>query len=451
MSPKAREGYFSVAAKGNQRLEFGPNFFFLFSLLMLFLTVFLIFTKFYIKYLLNLKVLTMKYIKSFTPAEEKQKLLQIKNKYRSYFLNKNAPHPTQKKIKLNFIVIMLFLTYFINQDFNSDNLVLFSVLPAAIYANADTDKVLAIKENKKKSGVYKWKNLINNKIYIGSSVDLSSRLYKYFNLNRLIEGPEKNKPICRALVKYGHSNFQLEIIEYCASADVVKREQYYIDLLKPEYNILKIAGSSLGYLHSSESLAKMSGKNHVMFGKKHSENTKEKIRQSLISDNHPSALKVSVLDLETNIETIYGSRREASRALNCHESTFRYYLKNDSNPYKKRYIIKKIANLNMDSNKVLLESEKFDKLENLPSSPCRLAARGKDNVIDNLNNLPNEGIAKTDNLKVFDDKGLLVNSFHSLKECALFFNVSTRTINRRIIKNTYFSFNGKILKINHIK
>jgi len=40
-----------------------------------------------------------------------------------------------------------------------------------------------------------------------------------------------------------HSNFKLEILEYC-EADrliILEREQYYIDLLKPEYNILKIA------------------------------------------------------------------------------------------------------------------------------------------------------------------------------------------------------------------
>lgn len=34
------------------------------------------------------------------------------------------------------------------------------------------------------------------------------------------------------------------------------REQHYIDLLKPAYNILTIAGSSLGYTHSEETMAK---------------------------------------------------------------------------------------------------------------------------------------------------------------------------------------------------
>ncbi len=32
--------------------------------------------------------------------------------------------------------------------------------------------------------------------------------------------------------------------------EVLSREQYYIDLLKPEYNILQKAGSSLGYKHT---------------------------------------------------------------------------------------------------------------------------------------------------------------------------------------------------------
>ena len=36
------------------------------------------------------------------------------------------------------------------------------------------------------------------------------------------------------------------------------REQYYMDLLKPEYNILKTAGSSLGYQHLEEAKKKIS-------------------------------------------------------------------------------------------------------------------------------------------------------------------------------------------------
>jgi hypothetical protein len=45
----------------------------------------------------------------------------------------------------------------------------------------------------------------------------------------------------------------LEILEYCDPDKVVSREQYYIDLLKPQYNILKVAGSLVGFKHSEGS------------------------------------------------------------------------------------------------------------------------------------------------------------------------------------------------------
>jgi len=57
-------------------------------------------------------------------------------------------------------------------------------------------------------------------------------------------------PFCRALFKYGYSNFSLEILEYCLVSDLLKREDYYIKQLKPDYNILQEAGSSLGYKHT---------------------------------------------------------------------------------------------------------------------------------------------------------------------------------------------------------
>lgn len=52
--------------------------------------------------------------------------------------------------------------------------------------------------------------------------------------------------IYSSLLKNGHSNFKLEIIEYCELSVLIEREQYYIDLLNPEYNILKTAGSLMG-------------------------------------------------------------------------------------------------------------------------------------------------------------------------------------------------------------
>jgi group I intron endonuclease len=61
-------------------------------------------------------------------------------------------------------------------------------------------------------------------------------------------------PIHNALLKYGYSKFTLEILEYCENTDPVVREQFYLDLLHSEYNILAVTYSSLGFKHSKETL-----------------------------------------------------------------------------------------------------------------------------------------------------------------------------------------------------
>jgi hypothetical protein len=71
------------------------------------------------------------------------------------------------------------------------------------YTNADVDKLRILTENRGKSGIYMWTNLINGKRYIGSSVDLKRRLLEYFNANRLLK--ESSMTINRALLKHGYS------------------------------------------------------------------------------------------------------------------------------------------------------------------------------------------------------------------------------------------------------
>jgi len=139
--------------------------------------------------------------------------------------------------------------------------------PVVIYHNCELDKALILRDNKDKPAIYRWMNNINHKTYVGSSANLTVRLYKYFSITHITK---YNTPIHNALLKYGFNNFSLasgsaladwrsgeslEILEYCEHGiDLVKREQYYFDLLKPEYNILKIAGSPLGFKHSEKTL-----------------------------------------------------------------------------------------------------------------------------------------------------------------------------------------------------
>jgi len=98
------------------------------------------------------------------------------------------------------------------------------------YNNADICKDQILSENKNKSGVYKWTNLINNKQYIGSSENLKIRFSQYFNVNQLER--YNYMYICRALLKHGYDNFSLEILEYCEPSKCLEREGFYQKKIK---------------------------------------------------------------------------------------------------------------------------------------------------------------------------------------------------------------------------
>lgn len=90
---------------------------------------------------------------------------------------------------------------------------------------------------------------------MGSALDLSKRLNRYYLKSELTK--KNARPINQALSKYGHENFTLETLEYCLKDELLIRENYYFDLLKPEYNILKHAYCLLGYKHTAKSIDKM--------------------------------------------------------------------------------------------------------------------------------------------------------------------------------------------------
>ena len=127
------------------------------------------------------------------------------------------------------------------------------------------------------SGIYKIINLINGKIYVGSAVNFKN-LFK-LHLTRLKSNKHHSSILQNSWNKYGGENFKFEIIEECDKLDLIKREQYYIDTLKPFYNICKIAGNSLGRVVTDETREKLKKSST---GRKHSNETKEKISKSHI-------------------------------------------------------------------------------------------------------------------------------------------------------------------------
>jgi group I intron endonuclease len=159
------------------------------------------------------------------------------------------------------------------------------IIPVVTYTNISKDKSIIYKENKGKSGIYGINNLITGKSYVGSRKCLASRLSSYYSKKAMLNKLSTRKSIIySALLKHGYDNFSLDILEYCEVDVLIEREQYYLDTLKPKYNILKAANSRLGSKHSLKTKAlinlKLRGINHPFYGKTLSEEMRMKISES---------------------------------------------------------------------------------------------------------------------------------------------------------------------------
>lgn len=119
------------------------------------------------------------------------------------------------------------------------------------------------------SGIYKIVNVINNKFYIGSSKNLNKRFK--IHLSELKNNRHNNFYLQKSFNKYGENNFKFEIIENCSKEILLKREQYYIDTLKPEYNLSKFSaegGDLISYHPNRKEISKKisnSQKNHKRY------------------------------------------------------------------------------------------------------------------------------------------------------------------------------------------
>ena len=181
--------------------------------------------------------------------------------------------------------------------------------PVMVFYNALLNRNDIIKNYKNVSGIYLLHNSVNGKQYIGSGYNLSRRLSTYYYSSRLID----KRHISNSILKYGHDNFSVVILEIfnkdsIIKTNLIKKEQYYINLYKPILNINTIAGSSLGFRHTDETKKLISefnkGKNlsektkqrlSVLFsgelnpfwGKTHSANTLDKMRKTKLGELNP--------------------------------------------------------------------------------------------------------------------------------------------------------------------
>lgn len=88
-------------------------------------------------------------------------------------------------------------------------------------------------------GVYRITNLATGDFYIGSSKNIKRRWADHKCPTRWKLRPSK---LYQDMQKYGLDNFKFEVIEETTEEERTHREQYYIETLKPSYNILRAEG-----------------------------------------------------------------------------------------------------------------------------------------------------------------------------------------------------------------
>lgn len=143
-------------------------------------------------------------------------------------------------------------------------------------------------------GIYGLRNKVNNKWYVGQSVDVYDRWNSYRKLKC-----RSQRKLFHALSKYGFDTFEKTLIEPCENVQWILdyREMYWIRILDSINNGYNIREGGQGGKHSEETKRRMSlaatgkkkppfsaeWKNNMrkaLLGRKHSEETKEKIRQA---------------------------------------------------------------------------------------------------------------------------------------------------------------------------
>jgi predicted DNA-binding protein YlxM (UPF0122 family) len=92
-------------------------------------------------------------------------------------------------------------------------------------------------EGDKMTGIYKYTNKDNGKIYIGRSVNITKRKWEHFH------SPSPYSFFDQTLVKIGEDKFDFEIIEECSAEELRDREKYWIKF----YNCCVLDSRDGGY------------------------------------------------------------------------------------------------------------------------------------------------------------------------------------------------------------
>jgi group I intron endonuclease len=134
-----------------------------------------------------------------------------------------------------------------------------------------------------KGFIYKIKNLINDKVYVGCTIKTLKKRFEE-HAWRCLNTDSKTR-FCNSIRKHGIENFSIELIEECDVSKIYEREKFFINELKTyEVGLNSTIGGEgcLGYKHSKEIREKIS--KAIKNGNSHKGKTYEDIYGDRVND-----------------------------------------------------------------------------------------------------------------------------------------------------------------------
>ena len=168
-----------------------------------------------------------------------------------------------------------------------------------------------------KSGIYQIKNIITNKVYIGSAKNINSRWLEHKRLLKNNNHP--NKKLQASYNKHGKNNFSYEKLELIELDSLIIFEQKWLnEVLKADsdskyfrengYNLSKVAGSTLGYKYSEESRINISNTKLKTNSKTHT-----LILDETLKNKDNDFYYVEIVDVESELDKsnpFYGKKHK---------------------------------------------------------------------------------------------------------------------------------------------
>jgi len=178
------------------------------------------------------------------------------------------------------------------------------------------------RQNLNISGIYKIESKVHpERIYIGSAVNIRKRWM--IHRRDLKKKKHHSIKLQRHYNKYKEQDLFFSVLLACDKKDLIIKEQYCIDLYKPYFNISPTAGNNTGVIMSLEAKRKQSkvrkgrfgGEKHPMFGKHHTQDTKDKLRNINLGKKLSKETKDKMSKVRTGREMSEGFGEAVSKRM----------------------------------------------------------------------------------------------------------------------------------------